>query len=76
MFQRQNLETHETLRQLRKPGEVVENSIVDSKYTQTNMTLTDLNQLLSSDAPDEPREIDSLTEGNFLDGASPDRRAN
>ena len=39
------------------------------------MTLTDLNQLLNSDAPDEPREIDSLTEGNFLDGPSPDRRA-
>ena len=39
------------------------------------MTLTDLNQLLNSDAPDEPREIDSLTEGNFLDSPSPDSRA-
>ena len=75
ILQRQNLETHETLRQLQKPGGVVGNSIVESKCVQTNMTLADLNQSLNSDPPDEPSEIENLTEGNFLDGPSTDLRS-
>ena len=31
------------------------------------MTLADLNQMLNSDPPDEPSEIENLTEGNCLE---------